>query len=196
MEELLAELVRRGIRLRARGDRLRYHPRSAMTPALEVRVTAHKQELLELLTATECMPARRLLAAPPHLRSTVEHILALFPGARVTDVQRDQSPVAEEAVAWVTDPRSATELVQPRSGWTPTSWRDRLLYLAGRCEDDHSTRATELRRAAIAMTPSWVEAFEERAAINEHDGGLPRAQAESAAASDVVRLSNRGEKRP
>jgi hypothetical protein len=46
---LLVELTRRGIELQARGDRLRYRPRSAMTPALAKCVEAHKPDLLALL---------------------------------------------------------------------------------------------------------------------------------------------------
>ncbi len=38
-----------GIRLEAHGDRLRYSPRSAVTPDLAERMTAHKAELLALL---------------------------------------------------------------------------------------------------------------------------------------------------
>jgi hypothetical protein len=49
-------------------------------------------------------------------------------------------------------------------------------------------RAAELRRAAIALTPWLVEAFEERTAIMEYDAGLPREDAEAAAAADTLRL--------
>jgi len=48
---LLAELTRHGIELKAWGNRLRYRPRSAMTPDLAARVKAHKPELLKLLAA-------------------------------------------------------------------------------------------------------------------------------------------------
>ncbi len=48
-QTLLAELTRRGIRLRFEGDLLQYHPRSAMTPDLLERVRAHKAELRSLL---------------------------------------------------------------------------------------------------------------------------------------------------
>ena len=43
------ELARRGIRLAARGDRLRFFPRSAATPELQRQLKQHKPELLELL---------------------------------------------------------------------------------------------------------------------------------------------------
>ena len=47
--ELMADLDRRGIRLEADGDRLRFSPRSAMTPDLVERMKTHKNELLALL---------------------------------------------------------------------------------------------------------------------------------------------------
>jgi len=50
---LLDELARRGIELRAAGDRLRFRPRSAMTPDLAERFAAHKVELLASLSAAD-----------------------------------------------------------------------------------------------------------------------------------------------
>jgi hypothetical protein len=47
--ELMADLDRLGIRLEAQGDRLRFHPRSAVTPDLADRLREHKGELLALL---------------------------------------------------------------------------------------------------------------------------------------------------
>ena len=55
--ELLLDLARRGIRLEAHGERLRYFPRSAVTPDLLDRLKAHKGELLAMLRpATEPLP--------------------------------------------------------------------------------------------------------------------------------------------
>ena len=47
--DLLAELDQRGITIEAHGGRLRYSPRSAVTPDLADRMKAHKGELLALL---------------------------------------------------------------------------------------------------------------------------------------------------
>jgi hypothetical protein len=56
--ELLLDLGRLGIRLEAHGDRLRYSPRSALTPDLADRLKAHKAELLVMLRPTpELAPA-------------------------------------------------------------------------------------------------------------------------------------------
>jgi hypothetical protein len=47
--QLLRTLTQLGIRLEADGDRLRYAPRSAVTPDLAKRMKAHKPELLAML---------------------------------------------------------------------------------------------------------------------------------------------------
>ena len=55
--ELLADLGRLGIELVAHGDKLRYRPRSAMTPDLAERLKTHKSALLAVLRPAEG-PAR------------------------------------------------------------------------------------------------------------------------------------------
>jgi hypothetical protein len=47
--ELIIDLARLGIRIEAYGDRLRYSPRSAVTPGLAQRMKKHKGELLAIL---------------------------------------------------------------------------------------------------------------------------------------------------
>ena len=48
---LLAELCLRGIEVLAEGDRLRYRPRSKMTPELTERVRRHKGDLIAIIRA-------------------------------------------------------------------------------------------------------------------------------------------------
>lgn len=57
---LLADLERLGIRLEVNGDRLRYYPRSAATPALMDRLKAHKREILYVLRADEVAHGRHV----------------------------------------------------------------------------------------------------------------------------------------
>jgi hypothetical protein len=54
--DLLTELDRRGITLQAHGDRLRYSPRSAVTPDLAGRMKAHKAALLAILASEPWEP--------------------------------------------------------------------------------------------------------------------------------------------
>ena len=49
ISELLDELARRGILLVANGDRLRFHPRDAMTPELLEQLKSHKAEVLAVM---------------------------------------------------------------------------------------------------------------------------------------------------
>ena len=65
---LIKDLARLGIQLKADGDRLRYAPRSAVTPALVEQIKAHKGELLEILrnpTACPEMTLRDTASASP-----------------------------------------------------------------------------------------------------------------------------------
>ena len=54
--DLLAELNQRGITIEAHGDRLRYSPRSAVTPDLAQRMKAHKAALLAILAGETWQP--------------------------------------------------------------------------------------------------------------------------------------------
>ena len=54
---LMNDLDRLGIHLEAHGDRLRYSPRSAVTPELADRMKAHKLELLAILQWNVGTPA-------------------------------------------------------------------------------------------------------------------------------------------
>jgi len=61
-----------GIRLQALGDRLRYHPRSAVTPGMVEQLKGHKAELLAILGAdVAAVPPStatgpKMAEAPPH----------------------------------------------------------------------------------------------------------------------------------
>jgi hypothetical protein len=57
---LMAEINSLGIRLEAKGDRLRFSPRSAVTPDLAERMKAHKAELLVVLRTTRKPPQSNL----------------------------------------------------------------------------------------------------------------------------------------
>lgn len=62
--ELLSELQQKGIRLEARGDRLRYAPASAVTPELREALATHKAQLISLLKVEETK--RHQKARPVH----------------------------------------------------------------------------------------------------------------------------------
>lgn len=67
--ELLRELARRGVKLTAHGDRLRYEaPPGALTLEMLAAMREHKAALVELLTwPPECQQAEALYHRPPVL---------------------------------------------------------------------------------------------------------------------------------
>lgn len=137
--------------------------------------------------------SQMLVDAPADMRAAVESIKRMFPGAELVSVWRTApEPPPVDAAAWPTAddtrtlPAAVADLARKRDGWTPATWQGWLLYLADACAASHPDRAAELRRAAIVLTAGLVEAFEERAAIMEHDAGLSREAAEAAAAADTL----------
>jgi len=165
------------------------------TPAGDAATPGFGSGVGDVLTATSytAAEARMLADAPADMRAAVESIKRMFPGAELVSVQRTapEPPPVDDA-AWPTADDAATlpagvaDLARKRDGWTPATWRGRLLYLADACAASHADRAAELRRTAIVLTPGLVEAFEERAAIMEYDAGFPREDAEAAAAADTL----------
>jgi hypothetical protein len=137
VSELVAELTRRGIELRAHGDRLRYRPRSAMTAGLAQRVQAHKSALLALLR--QDYPSEAALDGQdgpvsgrvPRAGGIGQPDAPEQPGA--ADVPHELS-LAE---------RVETGYVNP--GWTAQAWADRLCQLAERCEGLRPKLAAQCR---------------------------------------------------
>ena len=54
--ELVGDLNRLGVGLAAKGEKLRYWPRSAVTPDLADRLRVHKSALLAILRTEASMP--------------------------------------------------------------------------------------------------------------------------------------------
>ena len=127
----------------------------------------------------------------PDLGVAVDRVKAVFHGAKLVDVQPVQpAPVFPDAALWLTGdhgdllPQNVVRLAQKHGGWTPATWRDRLLQMADRCETTNPKRSSDLRLGAVALMSHRLEEYQERAAIMEYDGGLPRAQAEANALRD------------
>jgi len=112
---LLVGLARRGLELQVNGDKLRYRPRSAMTPDLAERIKGHKSDLLAILRRAD----------------------------------REQVTTVRIQVAG-------------------------LIRDARRCSD---------RGFAVALRDAWRE----RVAICEIDGGLPLERTESVALDELKR---------
>jgi hypothetical protein len=128
---LLVELTHRGFELQARGDRLRYRPRSAMTPELAERVKVHKPALLTLLRADHAAEYR-----PPQPAQNGQNRPMAAVAPQAGRVGRPNAPEHGESCSVPHEPSLAERVesgyVNP--GWTPTAWADRLRQLADRCE--------------------------------------------------------------
>ena len=114
---LLLDLTRRGIELEAHRDKLRYRPRSAMTPELAERITAHRGELLTILQEPRSADFEQSGPVRP-VDADQRQTHRQEPG------QPTRVPYLAECVA--------TGCVSP--GWTPSGWTARLRQLADCCE--------------------------------------------------------------
>lgn len=160
---LLVELARRGIELRAAGDRLRYRPRSAMTPDLADRLTAHRGDLLAILAAADLAVSDTAAPAPTYTPQE-RRLLADCPAAALAAVnaaKRTFAPLGRVTVQAVVPFKSAA-----RDGAA------RLIRDA-RCGGDVG-RAVALR-----------EAWRERLAICTVDGDLSIRDAEAVALDEL-----------
>jgi hypothetical protein len=166
---LLVELARRGIELRAAGDRLRYRPRSAMTPDLADRLTAHRADLLAILTAADDAADRcpACDGAAPAATYTPEErrLLAGCPAATLAAVDAAKRAFAQ--VGGVT-----VEAVAP---FKSAARDDAARLIRDARRDGNHGRAVALR-----------DAWRERSAICTVDAGLLPAEAEKVALEELL----------
>ena len=114
--DLITDLARLGIRIEAHGDRLRYSPRSAVTPDLARRMKAHKGELLAILRPEADAPTIDLTDAMAVWQAALDRLEGdpLFPpdvmeALRAADAQWADDPEAGEA-------DEAIEVIDPPGG--------------------------------------------------------------------------------
>lgn len=138
-----------------------------------------------------------LAALPTEMWDMLERVRRHFPGAEVVRVEKVKAAPRQPLAEWpslgqaAVLPAGVAELAAARTGWTPHAWRARLIQLADRCETMHPERATELRHAALVLSPGLLEECEKLAAILELDDALPRTQAVRYAALETLKLIQR-----
>lgn len=101
---LLLDLAARGVELSPEGDRLRYRPRSAVSPALVERIRAHKQELLYLLRSGHgysladlaVLAGQRLTPADVPAVAVAKSVFAALGGAAVVGFEPKPAPGTPE----------------------------------------------------------------------------------------------------
>ena len=109
--QLMTDLAQFGIRIEAQGDRLRYSPRSAVTPDLARRMKAHKGELLAILRPEADAPTIDLTDAMAVWQAALDRLEGdpLFPpdvmeALRAADAQWADDPEAGEAIEVIDPP--------------------------------------------------------------------------------------------
>ena len=152
--ELMTDLARLGIRFEAHGDRLRYSPRSAVTPDLADRMKAHKGELLAILRRDPEAPAIDLTDATQVWQAALDRLEGdpLFPpdvmkGLRAADARWADDPEAGE-----TD--EGIEVIDPPDPCPKCGTLELWQSLAGnwRClRCDPPTKAQRLRERAARL---------------------------------------------
>lgn len=164
---LLVELARRGIELRAVGDRLRYRPRSAMTPVLADRLTAHRGDLLAVLAAADDAADRCHSGDATTYTPEERRLLAGCPATTLAAVDAAKRAFAQ--VGGVT-----VEAVAP---------------FKSAARDGAARRMRDARRGgdderAVALRAAWRE----RLAICTMEGDLPVRDAERIALDELGAL--------
>ena len=149
--QLMADLTRLGIRIVADGDRLKYSPRSAVTPDLADQMKSHKDALLAILQGDFKTPSIDLSSATAIWQAALDRLEGdpLFP----PDVM--EALRAADA-RWVDDPEAgkadeAIELIDPPDPCPECGSLELWQSLAGnwRClRCDSPTKARRLRKRA------------------------------------------------
>ena len=188
---ILAIVARLGIVLEPRGDKLRYHPRSAMTQELAARIKANKAELLALLqrndplTATDKTPTPQRANSPHGTRSGVlsvlsvseqgkglwcEEELGLLAHAEKTPSDLPLAAAVKDSFADVGVTVVSVELAHGQGGVS----RSRVARMI-----------REVRGAAPYQAVALRDAWRERLAICTIDGGMSEADAERIALAEL-----------
>ena len=190
---ILADVARRGITLQAHGGKLRFRPRSAMTPELTHRIKSHKSALLALLTipggdTTSPMDtATGRDGAESGISSVVsvsergalgsflwsEDELAMLGRVGATPADLPLVSAVKEAFADFGATVVSVESSHGGRGWT----RRRAAELI------RDTRRQSASRA-VAMRDAWAE----RLAVCTIDGGLSEDRAAQVALAEVENM--------
>lgn len=187
---ILADVDRRGITLQVQDGKLRYRPRSAVTPDLAERLKAQKPALLTLLArpvADRTEPADEVVGGG-HAESGVLSVVSMSEVGKAGETLWSEDELAMLARAGISpadlplvtavksifaDLGATVVSVEPeygRGGWT----RRRAAELIRRARRRSTAEAVALRTA-------WME----RMGICTNDGGLTEDQAERIALSEI-----------
>ncbi len=194
---ILADVARRGITLQAEAGKIRFRPRSAMTPDLAERIKAHRSALLALLSnpGPDTTPPDVTAIAPREAESKVSSVVSVSERvragrglwsedelamlARAGTTPADLPLVSAVKDAFAEEPGGGATVVSiesahGRGGWTRREIRGRAAELI-RDAQRHSDGQ------AVAMRDAWRE----RLAVCTIDGGLTEDHAEQVALDEL-----------
>ena len=152
--DLITDLARLGIRIEVHGDRLRYSPRSAVTPDLADRMKDHKGELLAILRRDPDAPAIDLTDATQVWQAALDRLESdpLFPPDVMEGLRAADARWADDLEAGETD--EAIEVIDPPAPCPECGTLELWQSLAGnwRClRCDPPTKARRLRERAARL---------------------------------------------
>jgi len=167
-QDLLAQLSGIGVEIEAHGDRLRYRPRSAMTPDLLAAVKSCKPELLEILATNSLLPeglggsGSRSTGAASVSRANcttgsnkVDREFDRFFSVAIPTPDGnglyDPSVPGAAQVCSLHGYKPEHPVDGVPSGWSLDGWRKYLLDLATSCEPLHPEKAAEYRCKAEVL---------------------------------------------
>ncbi len=148
--ELMIDLRECGIQLEARGDRLGYSPKAAMTPELAERVKSHKPTLLAILTADDVPAAVLWQAALDLLEGDPEFPPEMLMGCRRASVRWESERPAGDCVIEPAEGEIDPEALQCEKCGS-TDFRDTLIH------EGRSTRRDCARCGRFIDFPRWYE---------------------------------------
>lgn len=162
---VLDQLTRSGLIVQAEGDRLIVRPKERITDEVRAFIRDRKADILaELRETASSLP-------PSAHKELVDH--PTLPGGGETGL-KTQNREQFETVAWES----------PIFGWLEAPLIDR--------DADSFTLTHPLTGEAVRLPNEWLVPMEERSAILEHDGGLPRYEADAQAKREFFGLFRRG----
>jgi len=118
--ELMFDLRARGILLEAHGDRLRYSPKSTMTPELAQRMKAQKPTLLAILTADDVPAAVLWQAALDLLEDDPEFPPEMLADCRRASVKWERERPARDCANEPTTPQDRSRALPVPADGNPT----------------------------------------------------------------------------
>lgn len=184
---ILVDAARRGITLQAHAGKVRFCPRSAMTPDLVQRIEAHRSALLTLLTGlgADTTPTADNVTRPDDEASGVSSVvsvsergkalwsedeLAILGRAGKTPADLPLVSAMKGTFADFGATVVSIESAHGRGGWTRRRAADLIRQARTRSAGD-----------AVAMRDAWAE----RLAVCTIDGGMPEDRAEDVALDEI-----------